>query len=77
MAVKLERGKILTGNTRELWMSALRQRYEDGASIRQLVEWSGRSYGGVHDLLRQSGVKMRDRGGAAGRGGVKKAVQNG
>jgi len=64
MGVRLETGKILTGHTRQLWMQTLSDRYEkDGMSIRQLVEWSGRSYGGVHDLLREAGVKLRARGG--------------
>lgn len=67
MATKLESGKILTGETREIWKSALKKRYEDGASIRELQEWSGRSYGGVHDLLLEAGVTLRARGGHAGR----------
>lgn len=63
MAVKVERGKILTGSTRELWKSALKKRYREGASIRELMEWSGRSYGGVYTLLLEAGVKRRKRGG--------------
>lgn len=44
-------------------MSALKKRYEDGQSVRDLMEWSGRSYGGVYALLLQAGTKMRGRGG--------------
>lgn len=39
-------------------------RYQQGASIRQLAEQEGRSYGWVHGLLREAGVELRGRGGA-------------
>lgn len=41
----------------------LRDAYESGASIRSLVATTGRSYGSVHALLRESGTTMRSRGG--------------
>ncbi len=41
----------------------LRNAYESGASIRSLVATTGRSYGSVHALLRESGTRMRSRGG--------------
>ncbi len=41
----------------------LRGAYESGASIRSLVASTGRSYGSVHALLRESGTTMRSRGG--------------
>ena len=41
----------------------LRNAYESGASIRSLVATTGRSYGSVHALLRESGTRMRGRGG--------------
>jgi len=41
----------------------LRSAYEGGASIRTLVADTGRSYGSVHALLRESGTPMRSRGG--------------
>ena len=37
--------------------------YERGASIRSLVATTGRSYGPVHSMLRESGTTMRSRGG--------------
>jgi hypothetical protein len=44
-------------------MQALKDRYEkDKMSIRDLVKWSGRSYGGVYALLKEAGVKLRKRG---------------
>jgi hypothetical protein len=41
----------------------LRSAYEGGASIRTLVASTGRSYGSIHSLLRESGTTMRSRGG--------------
>jgi hypothetical protein len=41
----------------------LRNAYEQGASIRTLVANTGRSYGSVHAMLRESGTPMRSRGG--------------
>nr|WP_264077878.1 helix-turn-helix domain-containing protein [Mycolicibacterium houstonense] len=41
----------------------LRKAYEGGASIRSLVATTGRSYGSIHSLLRESGTTMRSRGG--------------
>jgi len=41
----------------------LRSAYEGGASIRTLAASTGRSYGSVHSLLRESGAAMRSRGG--------------
>ena len=41
----------------------LRSAYEGGASIRSLVASTGRSYGSIHSMLRESGTTMRSRGG--------------
>jgi len=41
----------------------LRKAYEGGASIRKLVASTGRSYGSIHSMLRESGTTMRSRGG--------------
>ena len=41
----------------------LRTAYERGASIRALAASTGRSYGSVHAMLRESGTRMRSRGG--------------
>lgn len=51
------------GTQRDRLMIELRSAYEGGASIRTLAASTGRSYGSVHSLLRESGVAMRSRGG--------------
>jgi hypothetical protein len=48
---------------REELLHQLRDQYEHGASIRKLVASTGRSYGSIHALLRESGTTMRSRGG--------------
>jgi hypothetical protein len=48
---------------RDELLHELRNAYESGASIRSLVASTGRSYGSVHSLLRESGTTMRSRGG--------------
>ena len=49
--------------TRDQLLVELRSAYEGGASIRTLVASTGRSYGSIHSLLRESGTTMRSRGG--------------
>jgi hypothetical protein len=49
--------------TRDQLLHELRNAYEGGASIRILAATTGRSYGSVHSLLRESGTTMRSRGG--------------
>ena len=49
--------------SRDQLLNELRSAYEDGASIRTLVASTGRSYGSVHSMLRESGAAMRSRGG--------------
>ncbi|MGV0836930.1 helix-turn-helix domain-containing protein [Mycolicibacterium thermoresistibile] len=49
--------------SREQLMQELRAAYEGGASIRSLVASTGRSYGSIHAMLRESGTTMRSRGG--------------
>lgn len=48
---------------RDRQLIELRNAYERGASIRTLAASTGRSYGSVHSMLRESGVAMRSRGG--------------
>lgn len=48
---------------RDRLLIELRSAYEGGASIRTLAASTGRSYGAVHSLLRESGAAMRSRGG--------------
>jgi hypothetical protein len=49
--------------SRDELLDELRSAYEKGASIRSLVATTGKSYGSVHSLLRESGTTMRSRGG--------------
>jgi hypothetical protein len=49
--------------TRDQLITELRSAYEKGASIRRLVAETGRSYGSIHSMLRESGATMRSRGG--------------
>jgi hypothetical protein len=48
--------------TQGSWPSVVRK-YDNGASIRQLAEDTGRSYGFVHRLLAEADVTLRGRGG--------------
>ncbi|RDH76675.1 transcriptional regulator [Mycolicibacterium moriokaense] len=50
-------------NSRDELLRDLRSAYEGGASIRSLVASTGRSYGSIHSMLRESGTTMRSRGG--------------
>lgn len=52
-----------SNNAREQLLHELRHAYEGGASIRTLVATTGRSYGSIHAMLRESGTTMRSRGG--------------
>ena len=54
----------VVGSDRAKLGERLRQRYEKGASIRQLVDQTGRSYGWVHRVLLDAGVTLRGRGGS-------------
>ncbi|WP_343600672.1 helix-turn-helix domain-containing protein [Mycobacterium sp.] len=49
--------------TRDQLRLELRSAYEGGASIRNLVASTGKSYGSIHSLLRESGATIRGRGG--------------
>jgi Helix-turn-helix domain len=49
--------------SRDQLLGELRHAYESGASIRSLVAATGRSYGSIHSMLRESGTTMRSRGG--------------
>jgi predicted transcriptional regulator len=55
-------GRVM-GDERSSLTSRLRTEYEAGASIRELAESTGRSYGFVHRILSESGVTLRGRGG--------------
>jgi Helix-turn-helix domain len=49
--------------TRDQLLHELRNAYEGGASIRNLVATTGRSYGSIHSMLLESGTTLRSRGG--------------
>lgn len=49
--------------TRDQLLRELRNAYEGGASILNLAATTGRSYGSIHSMLRESGTTMRGRGG--------------
>jgi len=61
---EIKKGARITGVSREKLAAQVTKKYEGGASIRELAESTGRSYGFVHRLLRESGATMRGRGGA-------------
>ena len=58
MSVRLPKGSRITGEGRKDLAAALVE------SIRSMAQDIGRSYGFVHGVLVESGVKMRSRGGA-------------
>lgn len=61
---ELGKGRRVTGAERDKLTADLKKKYSGGASIRQLAETTGRSYGFVHRVLSESGVTLRGRGGA-------------
>ena len=61
---QLTKGRRVTGSERDKLASDLKKKYDGGASIRELAETTGRSYGFVHRVLSESGVELRGRGGA-------------
>ncbi|MFD5089820.1 helix-turn-helix domain-containing protein [Amycolatopsis thailandensis] len=62
-ASKVPKGKQVTGAARSRMCSELKKMYERGSSIRDLTELTDRSYGFIHQLLLESGVQLRGRGG--------------
>lgn len=69
---EVKKGSRIVGKDRDRLAGELRKKYDQGASIRVLAEASGRSYGFVHRILKDSGTTLRGRGGAT-RGKAKKA----
>lgn len=59
----MRRATHRSAKARDQLLDELRHAYEGGASIRSLVATTGRSYGSIHSLLRESGTMMRSRGG--------------
>jgi hypothetical protein len=64
---ELRKGSRVTGGERDKLSTTLRKKYDGGASIRDLAETTGRSYGFVHRILSESGASLRGRGGATRR----------
>jgi hypothetical protein len=64
VAESIRKGTRVTGNDRDKLAFDLKDRYDAGESIRALALSTGRSYGFVHRLLKESGVRLRGRGGA-------------
>ncbi|GAA1192832.1 hypothetical protein GCM10009654_57630 [Streptomyces hebeiensis] len=56
-------GKHLSPSETEALLRKVIPLYQAGASIRQIAKKTGRSYGGMHRMLSEAGVKMRGRGG--------------
>ena len=54
----------VTGEAREELARSLAGEYRAGASIRELADSTGRSYGFIHRMLTDAGVPLRGRGGA-------------
>ncbi len=62
--MEIAKGQRITGPDRDVLGTTLSKKYLAGASIRDLASETGRSYGFVHRILVDSGVKLRGRGGA-------------
>lgn len=60
----LDKGRRITGDERGVLSDELRREYENGRSIRDLAADTGRSYGFVHRVLKESGATLRGRGGS-------------
>lgn len=71
----LAKGSRISGTQRTTLASQYAERYAGGESIRTIAEEAGRSYGFVHNVLKESGVALRGRGGATR--GAKRTVASG
>ena len=60
----LTKGARITGDQRSTLGAAFGQRYAGGESIRSIAQDTGRSYGFVHGVLKETGAPLRGRGGA-------------
>ncbi len=63
----LTKGARVTGADRQALGARLAERYLAGESIRSLAQETGRSFGFVHGVIKESGVALRSRGGATRR----------
>jgi hypothetical protein len=60
----LIKGARITGDQRTSLAQSFGERYAGGESIRSIAQDTGRSYGFVHGVLKESGATLRGRGGA-------------
>ena len=60
----LTKGARITGDQRSSLGATFGERYAAGESIRSIAIDTGRSYGFVHGVLKESGASLRGRGGA-------------
>ncbi|MGI3783991.1 MAG: helix-turn-helix domain-containing protein [Janthinobacterium lividum] len=60
----LTKGARITGDQRSSLATTFGERYAGGESIRSIAVDTGRSYGFVHGVLKESGASLRGRGGA-------------
>ncbi|SEQ54513.1 helix-turn-helix domain-containing protein [Microlunatus flavus] len=60
----LTKGARITGDQRSSLAASFGERYAGGESIRSIAQDTGRSYGFVHGVLKESGASLRGRGGA-------------
>jgi hypothetical protein len=65
--VSLKKGVRITGASRAKLAEDLTKQYAKGASIRELADANGRSYGFIHRVLTEADVPLRGRGGATRR----------
>ena len=56
------RAPYLKGDDRHALAADLKTQYEAGATIRQLADDTGRSYGSIAQLLRLADTEMRPKG---------------
>lgn len=74
MGETLRKGTRVTGPDRSKLATDLKSRYDSGESIRALATATGRSYGFIHRILKETGVNLRGRGGATRTAGEKAAA---
>src|SRR3712207_8455335 len=67
VAKALAKGSRISGAQRTTLATQYAKRYAGGESIRKIADDAGRSYGFVHNVLKESGVSLRGRGGATRR----------
>jgi hypothetical protein len=58
------KGRRIVGAERQTLANVLVKRYNGGESLRSLAASTDRSYGFIHRVLSESGVQLRQRGGA-------------